>query len=106
MSSDISTQRPIGRPTSSVTRAAICSAAIALAALLPVDDATCSASFQAGRRETWGPLAHLYATVTLARGIYQVTARICSVTGACGTMSVTVKLAPNERIGTDAKLMQ
>jgi hypothetical protein len=106
MSSDISMQRPTGRPTSSTSGAAICWIALALAALAPGDGVTCRARAQIAGSGSWVPLANLYATVTLARGMYQVTARICSVTGACGTMSVTVKLAPNERTGTDAKLMQ
>jgi hypothetical protein len=91
MPPDISTQPPTDRSAWFTIRAAICSVALALAALAPVDGVTCSARSQVGGSGSWMPLANLYATVTLARGMYQVTARICSATGVCGTVSIVVK---------------
>jgi hypothetical protein len=58
-----------------------------------VNGATRSALFQVAGSEAWGPLSDPHVTSTLAPGAYQVTARICSSKGACGTTSATVTVA-------------
>ncbi len=66
-----------------------------------VNGASRSASFQVAAAEAWGPLADPHATMPLAPGAYQVTARICSSHGACGSTAATVNVAPSD--GTPAK---
>lgn len=58
-----------------------------------------SALFQVGASEAWGPLSDARE---IAPGAYQVTARICSTRGACGTTSATVTVASSEAMPTGA----
>jgi hypothetical protein len=68
--------------------------------VVSVNGANRSALFQVVGSEAWGPLSDPHATPSLALGAYQVTARICSSKGACGTTSATVNVASSE--GTPA----
>lgn len=57
-----------------------------------------TASFQVGATEAWGPLSDARA---VAPGAYQVTARICSTRGACGTTAATVTVASSDAMPTE-----
>ena len=52
-----------------------------------------SAAFQVGASEAWGPLSDARA---VPPDSYQVTARICSTRGVCGTTSATVTVASSD----------
>jgi hypothetical protein len=67
-----------------------------------------TASFQVGATEAWGPLSDARE---VAPGAYQVTARICSTRGACGTTAATVTVAssatmPSEPMGESTSRRQ
>jgi hypothetical protein len=57
-----------------------------------------TASFQVGATEAWGPLSD---SREVAPGAYQVTARICSTRGACGTTTATVMVASSDALPTE-----
>lgn len=64
-----------------------------------------TASFQVGATEAWGTLSDARE---IAPGAYQVTARICSTRGSCGTTAATVTVAssatmPSEAATTDTR---
>jgi hypothetical protein len=58
-----------------------------------------TASFQVGATEAWGPLSDSHEVTP---GAYQVTARICSTRGACGTTTATVTVASSEEMPSEA----
>jgi hypothetical protein len=67
-----------------------------------------TASFQVGATEAWGALSDARE---VAPGAYQVTARICSTRGACGTTAATVTVAssatmPSEPMGESTSRRQ
>jgi hypothetical protein len=57
-----------------------------------------AALFQVTSGEAWGPLSDVQGAAPLpSPGAYQVTARICSTRGACGTTTATVSVVASER---------
>lgn len=63
-----------------------------------VNGANRSALFQVAGTEAWGPLSDPKSG-PLAPGVYQVTARICSTRGTCGTTAATVTVTASD-VGT------
>ncbi|HEX2716393.1 MAG TPA: hypothetical protein VHM67_01870 [Gemmatimonadaceae bacterium] len=62
--------------------------------VIAVDDADRSRAFQLSGNEAWGPLAAAADSV-LAIGSHRITARICSVRGACALANATVVVLPS-----------
>jgi hypothetical protein len=60
-----------------------------------VNGANRAALFQVAGTEAWGPLSDPKSG-SLAPGVYQVTARICSTKGVCGSTSATVTVVTSE----------
>lgn len=60
-----------------------------------VNGATRAALFQVAGTEAWGPLSDPKSG-PLAPGVYQVTARICSTRGTCGTTASTVTVTASD----------
>jgi hypothetical protein len=63
-----------------------------------VNGANRAALFQVAGTEAWGPLSDPRSG-PLAPGVYQVTARICSTRGTCGTTAATVTVTASD-VGT------
>lgn len=66
--------------------------------VIAVDGVDRTALFQSSAGEAWGPLATATSTAVdsaLALGPHRVTARICSVRGACTTVHATVNVLPS-----------
>ena len=66
--------------------------------VIAVDGVDRTALFQSSVGEAWGPLATATSTTVdsaLALGPHPVTARICSVRGACATVHATVNVLPS-----------
>ena len=60
-----------------------------------VDGEDRTSLFQMQDGKIWGPLT---ATVPLAMGAHTVTARLCSIRGACATAAATLTVAPPDGI--------
>jgi hypothetical protein len=63
-----------------------------------VNGASRTALFQVTGTDAWGPLSDPRAG-TLSPGAFQVTARICSTRGSCGTTAATVTVTASD-VGT------
>ena len=62
-----------------------------------VDGIDRTSHFRATPTEAWGQLADSSATPSLTPGSHLIGARVCSMRGACGTVSTRVEVRPWER---------